>query len=99
MDYMIPKGSFNMPELSKSPLTIDTIDLQIAEIRILQMMDASDNSAKGVGQMLQHIANQLGMDPKEVSEMRQILEGNLGTNMNIESLRKKRHPSGHLHKE
>lgn len=97
IDYMLPKGSTKTPKLSRSPPEIDQIELQRAEIHMLRMMDASDNSAEGVGQMLEQIANQLGIDEKEVAQMLQILEGDLGTNMNIESLRRKRHPSGHLH--
>lgn len=97
MDYIIPKDSIQKPKLSRCPPVIDQIDLRKAEIHMLRMMDASDNSAEGVGQMLEQIGMQLGTNDTEVAEMLQILEGDLGTNMNIESLRKKRHPSGHLH--
>lgn len=95
--YILPKDSKTAPQLEQSPPLIDQIDLHAAEIRMLRMMDASDNSAEGVGQMLEQIASQLRADGKDLSELLQILEGDLGTNMNIESLRKKRHPAGHLH--
>lgn len=63
------------------------------------MMDTSDKSVEGVGKMFKQIENQLGTDGKGLlPKILQILEGNLGVNMKIESLQKKRHTSGNLNK-
>lgn len=81
------------PKLTTVPPPIEPIDLYEPNILMLKLMDASDNSAEGVGQLIEQICNQIGYSPEKFSEALQIFEGDVGTCLNIESLRNKRHPA------
>ncbi|PLW30741.1 hypothetical protein PCASD_18429 [Puccinia coronata f. sp. avenae] len=62
---------------------------------MLKMMIVSDNSAKGMGKVLQGINNQTNESPAEFSERLQVMEGDLGTYCNLESIRALRKPTAY----
>ncbi|PLW31517.1 hypothetical protein PCASD_20628 [Puccinia coronata f. sp. avenae] len=57
---------------------------------------ASDNLAKGIGQVLSDIIRQTSLTEEQYHSELQILEGDLGTVLNLESLRAQRKPRGHV---
>jgi hypothetical protein len=56
---------------------------------------ASNNSFAGIGEVLEAITRQNGETPLESSEHLQVMEGDLGTYCNLESLRALRRPTNH----
>lgn len=81
------------PDLSLNPPPIEPIKLYQPKILMLRLMDASDNSAEGVGQIIEQICRQISFSPEKFAEELQVFEGDVGTCLNIESLRNKRHPA------
>ncbi|KAA1124658.1 hypothetical protein PGTUg99_027063 [Puccinia graminis f. sp. tritici] len=74
---------------------IELIDCSQPDIHMLKLMEASDNSSEGVGQVLVSIINQSGLTPEEFCSRLQVMDGDLGTCQNINSLRALRSPSGY----
>lgn len=81
------------PNLPMVPPPIEPIDLYEPNILMPKLMDASDNSVEGVGQLIEQICNQISYSPEKFSAGLQIFEGDIGTCLNIEILRNKRHPA------
>lgn len=93
-DYVIPKAGGPSVPISKRPPPVDPIPLHDSHIFLLALMDAPDNSAEGVSQVLEEVASQCGMTVEDFLKHLQVVEGDLGTCQNFESLRKKRFPAG-----
>ncbi|KAA1136013.1 hypothetical protein PGTUg99_021287 [Puccinia graminis f. sp. tritici] len=85
----------NKSAIPSNPPEIDLIDCSPLDINMLKLMDASDNSADGVGQVLGSIIQQLGLTADEFCSRLQIMDGDLGTCQNINSLRALRSPSSY----
>ncbi|KAA1089281.1 hypothetical protein PGT21_012533 [Puccinia graminis f. sp. tritici] len=83
---------FSIPS---SPPEIELIDCSPPEIQMLKLMDASDNSSEGVGQVLDSIIRQSGLTAEEFCSRLQVMDGDLGTCQNINSLRALRSPSSY----
>lgn len=66
-------------------------------IIMFKMMSASDNSATGIGQLIEQVMKQLGVEVFDFGEWLQVVEGDLGTNMNFQGAARKRYPAGHVH--
>ncbi|KNF05273.1 hypothetical protein PSTG_01487 [Puccinia striiformis f. sp. tritici PST-78] len=79
----------------RHPPPIDPIRPHVPDITMLKMMIASDNSSEGISEVLQGITNQTGETLLEASAHLQVMEGDLGTYCNLESLRALRRPSQH----
>ncbi|OAV86647.1 hypothetical protein PTTG_29791, partial [Puccinia triticina 1-1 BBBD Race 1] len=77
------------------PPPIDPIRPHVPDITMLKMMIASDNSAEGIGEVLEGITKQTSETSLEASEHLQVMEGDLGTYCNLESLRALRRPTSH----
>ncbi|KAA1099875.1 hypothetical protein PGT21_023486 [Puccinia graminis f. sp. tritici] len=77
----------------RSPPAIDKISCSPPNINVLKLMEASDNSAEGLGQVIDSIIKQTGLDPEEFCSRLQILDGDLGTAQNFNSIRAMRTPS------
>lgn len=92
--YVLPE-SVPAPAVPRSPPTVEKIPFNEPNIIMLKMMDAADNSAEGVSDLLEQIRWQTGLDEVQASKDVQIVEGDVGTCKNFESLRCKRMPSGH----
>lgn len=93
-DYVIPDGGGPSVPISRKPPALDHIPLHESHIFLLALMDAPDNSAEGVSQVLEEVASQVGMTVEELLKHLQVVEGDLRTFQNFESLRKKRYPAG-----
>ena len=87
--------------IARNPPEIDVIDCTRPNIQPLKLMEASDNSAEGFGQVIESIISQTGLTPADFCSRLQIMEGDLGTAQNFNSLRALRtpsaHPEHHLH--
>ncbi|OAV98164.1 hypothetical protein PTTG_25829 [Puccinia triticina 1-1 BBBD Race 1] len=79
--------------ISRKPPPIDPIDCLPPKIQMLKLMEASDNSAEGFGQVIKMIINQIGLKPEEFCSRVQLIDGDLGTSQNFNSLRTLRTPS------
>ncbi|KAI7934515.1 hypothetical protein MJO28_016942 [Puccinia striiformis f. sp. tritici] len=77
------------------PPPIDPIRPHVPDITMLKMMIASDNSSEGIGEVLTGITNQTKETPIEAAGHLQVMEGDLGTYCNFESLRALRRPTTH----
>jgi hypothetical protein len=92
--YIIKDGPKPKTKLTTSPPEIEKIPRHNPKQFLFELIDAPDNSAEGISQILEHLADQCGLSLDSMSNHIQILEGDLGTCQNVESLRKKRHPAG-----
>lgn len=72
---------------------IDQIKCQKPSIYMLKLMDSSDNGSAGVGQLLQELMYQTGLTAKQIAQRLQVLEGDLGTCLNLDGLQKLRDPT------
>lgn len=97
MEYLVKphqdSSSKSKIKLKTSPPPVEKIEVYKPNILMLKLMDASDNSAEGVGQLIEQICKQINFNPEKFEEDLQVFEGDVGTCMNLESLRQKRHPS------
>ncbi|POW01479.1 hypothetical protein PSHT_12515 [Puccinia striiformis] len=95
LKYIATAGD-NMVNLRKNPPVIEPIEVKRPNITMLKLMIASDNSAQGMGEVFEGIMHQTGLTPAEFFSPLRVFEGDLGTCMNLESLRNQRKPSGHI---
>jgi hypothetical protein len=79
--------------IRSTPPPVDPIDCSVPNIQMLKLMAASDNSAKGAGQIIESILEQFGLKPEEFTSRVQIINGDLGTCKNFNALRALRTPS------
>ncbi|OAV93802.1 hypothetical protein PTTG_27164 [Puccinia triticina 1-1 BBBD Race 1] len=89
----IAKTNDKTPIISLTPPLIEVLAPQKPDITMLKLMVASDNSAKGVGEVLEGLARQSGLTPDKFAFRLLILEGNLGTCLNLSSLRAQHKPN------
>ncbi|EFP89319.2 uncharacterized protein PGTG_15498 [Puccinia graminis f. sp. tritici CRL 75-36-700-3] len=75
------------------PPVVDQISHEAPELHMLKLIDASDNSAEGVGQVFRVIIEQSGLTVKEFFSRFQPMDGDLGTVQNFNCLRGQRSPS------
>lgn len=99
LNYVIKKDTpayeCSKKYLDTSPPPIDPIDMYTPNIAMLKMMSASDNSASGVAEMLDQCNKQTGHDSVSFGQGLQVIEGDMGTCLNFESLIRQRFPAGH----
>jgi hypothetical protein len=62
---------------------------------MLKLMLASDSSAEGIGKVLEGFIRQMHKTNIDFSKQLQVMEGNLGTFCNLESLRALQQPTSH----
>ncbi|KAI7944203.1 hypothetical protein MJO28_011731, partial [Puccinia striiformis f. sp. tritici] len=95
LDHLV-KPSDPFVNLPTDPPSIDPISAKKPDITMLKLMIASDNSAEGVGEVFEGIMRQTNLSPTEFCGRLQLFEGDLGTCINLESLRSHQKPSGHI---
>jgi hypothetical protein len=78
------------------PPSIDQISAQKPDIAMLKLMLSSDNCAEGIGDILDDIIAQTNLNPTQFFSELQMMEGDLGTIQNLESLWSQQKPSGHM---
>ncbi|OAV98166.1 hypothetical protein PTTG_01728 [Puccinia triticina 1-1 BBBD Race 1] len=71
---------------------IEQITPKKPKIHMLKLMNASDNSAEGVGQVFQLIIGQSGLSVKDFFSRLQPMDGDLGTVQNFNCLKSQRSP-------
>ncbi|KAA1071522.1 hypothetical protein PGT21_010465 [Puccinia graminis f. sp. tritici] len=81
--------------LPTHPPPVKPIKTKKADLTMLKLMMASDNSSEGIGDVLSGLIQQSGMNAKDFSTRLQVLEGDLGTCMNILILRELQIPAGY----
>ncbi|PLW30044.1 hypothetical protein PCASD_21295 [Puccinia coronata f. sp. avenae] len=79
--------------ISTEPPVIEQVSCNVPPIYMLKLMDESDNSAKGIGQVLEALQTQTGLSPEDFSRCLQPMDGDLGTIQNFNLLCDLRHPS------
>jgi hypothetical protein len=79
------------------PPPIEKISSEKPDIQMLQLMDAAENSAEGMGQVLNKTAKQTGLDLETFFGRLQLMDGDLATCRNFNSLRSLRVPSAYAH--
>ncbi|EFP92573.2 uncharacterized protein PGTG_18705 [Puccinia graminis f. sp. tritici CRL 75-36-700-3] len=91
-DYLaVPNGKST--SISTDPPPLDPISPEKPDLLMLKLMDASDNSAEGIGQVFESIIGQTGMSSKDFFARLQPMDGDLGTVQNFNCLRAQRFPS------
>lgn len=91
----LPGGSEETvpPKLVTRPPPIDPISTTKPNIIFLRLMDAPDNAAEGVGQVLDQVLHQIDQNVEDFASHLLVAGGDVGTNRLLESLRQKRMPS------
>ncbi|KAA1091262.1 hypothetical protein PGT21_029713 [Puccinia graminis f. sp. tritici] len=79
----------------QSPPPVEIIDHTAPKIQMLKLMAASDNSAEGAGQVIESLIRQTGLTHAEFTSRVQIMDADLATCRNFNSLRSLRAPSRH----
>lgn len=99
LKHCLDKGSkeeiYSKGVLPTSPPKVDPIQMYDPKIIMFKMMSASDNSSTGIGQLIEQILKQLDVEPMAFGKWMQLVEGDMGTNMNFEGAARKRYPPGH----
>ncbi|EFP74252.1 uncharacterized protein PGTG_00208 [Puccinia graminis f. sp. tritici CRL 75-36-700-3] len=91
----IAKPSDNNTKISINPPEIDQVSHKPPDITMLKLMVASDNSAQGVGEVCTGIIQQCDLEIDDFFSRLQVIDGDLATCSNIQSLRTQRIPSKH----
>jgi hypothetical protein len=81
--------------LKDQPPPIRPVKPDKPNLTMLKLMIASDNSSEGIGDVLDGLTQQSGLTPEEFSSQLQVIKGDLGTCMNVLSLRELRSPAGY----
>ncbi|KAI7940233.1 hypothetical protein MJO28_013885 [Puccinia striiformis f. sp. tritici] len=95
LQYVATPDSSDIP-IPIVPPVIDPINPVKPDITTLKLMMASDNSPQGIGEVFEAITNQLNIKKLEFFGRLQVFEGDLGTCLNIKSLRSQQKPSQHI---
>ncbi|OAV88914.1 hypothetical protein PTTG_28874 [Puccinia triticina 1-1 BBBD Race 1] len=77
------------------PPQVRPVSPEKPNLTMLKLMMASDNSSKGIGDVLTGLAEQAGLTSEQFASKLQVIEGDLGTCMNISSLCKLQIPAGY----
>ncbi|OAV86711.1 hypothetical protein PTTG_29762 [Puccinia triticina 1-1 BBBD Race 1] len=81
--------------LPLNPPSIEPISPKNPNIQMLRLMDESNNSAEGIGQVMEALQRQSGLEPKEFFGRLQLMDANLGTCQIFNAIRMLRIPSEH----
>ncbi|KAA1081968.1 hypothetical protein PGTUg99_031052 [Puccinia graminis f. sp. tritici] len=91
----IGSSSGKGPSLQDHPPPVRPIKADKPNLTMLKLMMASDNSSEGIGNVFKGLTEQTGLTPEQFSNQLQLVEGDLGTGMNILSLRELRIPASY----
>ncbi|PLW06302.1 hypothetical protein PCANC_28708 [Puccinia coronata f. sp. avenae] len=78
------------------PPPVNVISPKRPNISMLKMMIASNNLAQGIGNVFEDIIKQTCLSEAEFFEKIQVMEGDLGTCLNFESLQAQKKPTRHI---
>ncbi|KAA1070075.1 hypothetical protein PGTUg99_002283 [Puccinia graminis f. sp. tritici] len=77
------------------PPEVELISHKKPEIHMLKLMNESDNSAEGIGQVMDALQHQTRLDPADFFGRLQLIDGDLGTAQIFNAIRVLRSPSEH----
>ncbi|KAA1132441.1 hypothetical protein PGTUg99_009106 [Puccinia graminis f. sp. tritici] len=95
MNEYIAVPSDKASAMKTEPPVVEQISNEIPSIYMLKLMDESDDSADGIGQVLEAVQQQTGLTPEEFAERLQPMDGDLATIQNFNSIRDIRDPSSY----
>ncbi|KAA1074656.1 hypothetical protein PGT21_014869 [Puccinia graminis f. sp. tritici] len=75
------------------PPELEVLSPQAPNFHMLKLMEESDNSAEGIGQVIESVQRQTGLTPEEFAGRLQPMEGDLGTCQNFNTMRTLRNPN------
>ncbi|PLW32063.1 hypothetical protein PCASD_18449 [Puccinia coronata f. sp. avenae] len=81
--------------ISTNPPVLEQILAKVPTVFMLRLMDESENSAKGIGQVLESIQRQTGLTPSKFASRLQPMDSDLATIQNFNALRDLRYPSSY----
>ncbi|KAA1090498.1 hypothetical protein PGT21_003359 [Puccinia graminis f. sp. tritici] len=93
MGKYVATASSPIDRLPYDPPEIEQISCEPPEIHMLRLMDESDNSAEGIGQVMEALQRQSGLEPEEFFARLQLIDGDLGTAQIFNAIRSLRSPS------
>ncbi|KAI7958836.1 hypothetical protein MJO28_002627 [Puccinia striiformis f. sp. tritici] len=94
MNYLAEPADIAQATPTKPP-PVEQIDHKKPELHMLKLMDASDNSAEGIGQVFHSLWLQSGLKAEEFFNRLQPMDGDLGTVQNFNCLRAQRTPNAY----
>jgi hypothetical protein len=83
------------PNIPLNPPQIKVLAAQKPDIMMLKLMVASENSSEGIGEVYEGLIRQSGLTAADFASRLMIIEGDLGTCLNLNSLRAQRKPNNH----
>ncbi|KAA1071813.1 hypothetical protein PGT21_020050 [Puccinia graminis f. sp. tritici] len=94
LQYIATPSDKDVPIISRPP-KVEQISHDRPDITMLKLMIASDNSAQGVEDVCTGIIQQTDLDETEFYSRLLMLDGDLGTCVNVKCLQNQRFPSSH----
>ncbi|EFP90554.1 uncharacterized protein PGTG_16580 [Puccinia graminis f. sp. tritici CRL 75-36-700-3] len=91
----IATTEYRTPNIPLNPPQIEVLAAQKPDITMLKLMVASDNSSEGIGEVYEGLVRQSGLTAADFASRLMIIEGDLGTCLNLNSLRAQRKPNNH----
>lgn len=88
----IAQASDQTPKIALVPPPIEVLAAQKPDITMLKLMVASDNSSEGVGEVFEGLIRQSGLTEEQFASRLTVIEGDLGTCLNLNSLRAQQKP-------
>ncbi|KAA1134644.1 hypothetical protein PGTUg99_011904 [Puccinia graminis f. sp. tritici] len=95
LQYIATPSDKDVPIISRPP-EVKQISHERPDITMLKLMIASDNSAQGVEDVCTGIIQQTDLDETEFYSRLLMLDGDLGTCVNVKCLQNQRFPSSHI---
>jgi hypothetical protein len=89
----IAKTSDKTPTIPLRPPPIEVLAACKPDITMLKFMVAYNNISEGVGGVLEGLAQQSGLKHSKFASRLMVIEGDLGTCLNLNSLRSQRKPN------
>ncbi|PLW21663.1 hypothetical protein PCANC_03152 [Puccinia coronata f. sp. avenae] len=92
----VAESSDNKVKIITSPPAVDQISHEQPDITMLKLMVASDNSAQGFEDVCTGIIQQTNLSETKFASRLLMLDGDLGTCVNVKCLQNQRFPSAHV---
>ncbi|PLW42680.1 hypothetical protein PCASD_08481 [Puccinia coronata f. sp. avenae] len=92
----VAESSDNEVKIITSPPAVDQISHEQPDITMLKLMVASDNSAQGFEDVCTGIIQQTNLSETKFASRLLMLDGDLGTCVNVKCLQNQRFPSAHV---
>ncbi|PLW10604.1 hypothetical protein PCANC_23141 [Puccinia coronata f. sp. avenae] len=92
----IAKSANHHTTIPVTPPSIDQISNEPPDLRMLKLMIASDNSAQGISEVCTGIIQQSDLTEHNFFNQLQVINGDLATCSNVQSLQSQRIPSAHV---